>query len=158
MSTQIKTKRTNGRHRSVRIAVICAVVSAVAAFGLWATRDHNWEQAWKNRIRVETPLGAEKAYVVSWIDQNCDSIPHVDAICKDTIHDIPIVQLAGIRASDVSSYSRMTVFRKDLVAGKRDHMRVYHFFGSDDRVIGHFYVPFHELASFEQSHRLLASQ
>ena len=137
---------------------MCVLVSAVAIFGLWATRDGNWEQAWKDRFRVETPLGAEKAYVLSWIDQNCDFIPHVDAMCEDTLQDIPIIRLAGIRASDVSSYSRTTVFRKDLVASERDHMRVYHFFGSDDRVVGHFYVPLHELASFEQTHRLLASR
>ena len=158
MATQVNAKGVNWIRRSALGIAICSLVTAVAALGLWVTHDRNWEQTWKHRIRVETPLGAEKAFVLAWIEQNCETVPHVDAICEDTLQDIPIVQLAGIRATDVSSYSRMTVSRKDLVAGERDHMRVYHFYGSDDRVVGQFYLPFHEIARFEHAHQLLASR
>ncbi len=158
MSTNTTTKNPTPRLTRIVAFAGCALVLGAGALGLWATVDRNWEQAWKDRIRVETPLGSEKIYVLSWIDRNCEFLPHVDAVCDDMLNHIPIVDLAGVQESAVSSYLVITVRRNDLAAGDRDHMRVYYFFDANDKVVGHYYLPFHELARFEHAYQLLASR
>ena len=143
-------------------------IAAVAVFVLtpccvllasWAAADRNWEQMWKNRVRVETPLGASKNYVLAWMGQNCEFLPFVNMEpCVDSVNNVPIVDLAGIDETVVSSYAMTTVRRKDIAAGETDHMRIYYFFGAEDGVIGHYYLPFHELAQFERAYQLLASR
>ena len=147
------------RLRWIVAATAFSLILCCVLLGSWATADRNWEQAWKNRVRVETPVGVGKSYVLAWIGQNCDCLPYVDgAPCEDSLGNIPIVKLAGIDEAAASSYVRITVRRKDVAAGEKDHMRVYYFFGDEDRVIGRYYLPFHELAQFEHAHRLLASR
>jgi len=136
------------------VLVVCSVLVAS-----WATADRNWEPSWKDRVRVETPLGASKSYVMAWIGQHCEFLPFANSKpFVDDVSDIPIVTLAGIDETAVSSYVMTTVRRKDVAAGETDHMRIYYFFDDEDRVIGHYYLPFHELAQFERARQLLASR
>ncbi len=146
--------------RLPRIAAVASFVLAACSVlaALWATADRDWEQSWEDRVRVETPLGASKNYVMAWIGQNCEYLPHASPKpCLDNLGNIPMVQLAGIDETAASSYVMITVRRNDVAAGETDHMRIYYFFGDEDRVIGHYYLPFHELAQFERAYKLLAS-
>ena len=158
MSTKASTPHPRyGSTRTLRL-VICGLLLVATVLALWATADREWEQTWKDRTRVETPLGSEKSYVLSWVGRNVEFHPFVDTVCQDALKDIPIVMLAGIDNAAVASFARILVRRNDILAGKWDHMSVFYFFDADDKVVGHYYLPFHELASFEKSHQLLVSR
>jgi hypothetical protein len=155
----VPTISTSNRRKGVLAIVGCALFLALGAvsFGLWATADRKWEQTWKERVRVETPLGEDKDYVMAWINRNCDSHPFVDSVCEDTLNDIPVVALAGVDSEHVASFVRVTVVRDDLLASSAENMRIYYFFDAKGKVVDHYYLPFHELAQFERSHQFLAS-
>ena len=158
MSHDTSTTNQTPRLRRLLAFAGCVLLLGAAVLGVWVTADRDWEQAWKDRVRVETPLGSEKSYVLSWIDRNSKFLPYIGTVCEDTLRDIPILHLAGVERSAVASHARITVLRSDLLAGDRDNMRIYYFFGQNDKVIGHYYLPFHELARFEKSYDLLASR
>jgi len=99
----------------------CAVVFGGVAVVFRATADRNQEQTLKDRVRIETLLGSEKEHVLSWIGHNCKFLPQVDTAGEDTLNAIPIVDLARLEGTAISSYARTTVCHRDAAAREKSH-------------------------------------
>jgi len=105
MTEPADTARKRRRHPRIAAVAALVLVGCSVLVVSRATADGNWKQTWKDRVRVETPLGASKGYAMAWIDQNVELLPFATPEqCVDSLQDVPIVELAGID-EDASSYA-----------------------------------------------------